>query len=726
MLDIKTLIIGEMIVSLLLWAILVFYRKNQKTYDGFGQWANGTLLIAVGYLTFILRPLIPLWISVVLSNGLFILAAIVRLDGTSRFVKKQKLNLFYYLITVVVVGILLLNLFVFDNIAFRGLIFSIAMFSILILTASFFLEKEFRGNRLFIAIGIMIGAWGILLLFRGILWMVYPDTGIFENRFFNSIYFLAAQFLNFGTGISFLLINSQRLENELKDTEERFRLAVQSVADVVFDYNIPDGTIWWSEKIDSLLGYDHGEFPRTIEAWEGILHEDDRARINARLEMHLSAQQPYGPVEYRVRKKDRQVLYWLVNNHTVFSKQGKPLKMIGACTDITEQKKLAEKVYQIQKYENIGMLAGGIAHDFNNILTSILGNVELAMMETGVTLKTSSFLKSAENGCEKAALLVKQILDYSGRGAIVLETINLNYEIPDILKMIETSIPENVTVQFSKKSNLPSIQADASQIKQVIMNLVYNSIEAIFKKTDGIVNISTGSEYYKSQDLESPWTDKTLTAGDYVYVNVTDNGCGMDEKAISKIFDPFYTTKFIGRGLGLSAVLGIVRGHKGAIKVSSNLSQGTSISIFFPASVNSEPIATAEPVNGLSGSILIIDDDEDIVEIGSKMTETIEFEPVGALSGNSALAIFRKAHDEGKSFNCVLLDMIMPGMNGDDVIDELINIDPDVKVIIISGYSEEEMLIRFNGKKIHGFLQKPFKYGDFKDKIMATVNYNKT
>jgi PAS domain S-box-containing protein len=390
--------------------------------------------------------------------------------------------------------------------------------------------------------------------------------------------------------------------------------------------------------------------------------------------------------------------------------------------DVSEEKRLAdenkrieEQMLHSQKLESMGVLAGGIAHDFNNILTSIIGNADLALMRLNPESPVLENLQRIENAAGRAAELAKQMLAYSGRGKFIIENIDMNRLVEEMLHMLEVSISKSAVLRLHLHRPLPTVEVDATQIRQVIMNLVINASEAIDEKS-GVIAITSGCMECDRNYLKDVWLDENLRTGLYVYLEIADTGCGMDNGTMEKIFDPFYTTKFTGRGLGMAAVLGIVRGHKGAIKVFSEPGKGSSFKILLPASGKPEEIFNVSSNDKEwqgSGTVLLVDDEETIRAIGSEMLRELGFQVVTAEDGRHALEIFK----EGSDFSFVILDLTMPHMDGEQTFRELRRIRPDIPIIMSSGYNEQEVTQRFIGKGLAGFIQKPYKLTTFMDTI---------
>ncbi|MBT0663471.1 PAS domain S-box protein [Geobacter pelophilus] len=381
-----------------------------------------------------------------------------------------------------------------------------------------------------------------------------------------------------------------------------------------------------------------------------------------------------------------------------------------------EKRLLEDKMRHSQKLESLGVLAGGIAHDFNNILTAVIGNADIALMQISPESPIVENLRRIESAATRATDLARQMLAYSGKGKFVIESIDMNRLIEEMGHMLEVSISKKAVLSFSLTRPLPLVEADATQLRQVLMNLVINASEAIGERS-GVISIATGSMECNSAFLRDVWLEDNLPGGVYVYVEVSDNGCGMDKETMKRIFDPFFTTKFTGRGLGMAAVLGIIRGHKGLIKIYSEPGQGSVFKILLPSTSKPEEQANEtrdarESWQG-RGLVLFVDDEETVCDIGSEMLKMLGFEVITALDGREALDVFQR-HPE---ISLVIIDLMMPHLDGEQTFTELRKLRPDLKVIMSSGYNEQEVTQRFLGKGISGFIQKPYRLSDLETVI---------
>ncbi len=396
---------------------------------------------------------------------------------------------------------------------------------------------------------------------------------------------------------------------------------------------------------------------------------------------------------------------------------------LSAWTDLTERKdeeakrlEFERQLLHTQRLESLGVLAGGIAHDFNNLLMAIVGNLDILLMNLPAESPLHNGIEQALKASRRAADLTRQMLAYSGRGRFVLRPLDLGELVRENARLFRTAISRTITIDLVAAAGLPLIEADPGQVQQVVMNLIINASEAIGEQS-GQVKISTGVQACEEADLRSSRLNEKPPPGKFVYLEVSDTGCGMDEQTQQCIFDPFFSTKFVGRGLGMPAVLGIVRGHGGAIFMESAPGKGTTIRVLFPAKEIREERTVREPsrpVATFSGTVLVVDDDEIVRSVCMDLLHHLGFSTIEAKDGDQALAIFGERAEE---ISCVILDLTMPRRDGVGTFQEMKRRRPDVKVILCSGYSEQESLSRFAGEGLAGFLQKPYQLGELKDRI---------
>ncbi|MBI5093551.1 MAG: PAS domain S-box protein [Candidatus Hydrogenedentes bacterium] len=399
---------------------------------------------------------------------------------------------------------------------------------------------------------------------------------------------------------------------------------------------------------------------------------------------------------------------------------GKSVGRVWSFRDITDQR-LAEEERQrfesqllhSQKLESLGVLAGGIAHDFNNILTSILGNTELALNDIAPEAPVHSTIRMIEVSARRAAELTRQMLAYSGKGTFYVEPIRLSDKVQELIVLLETSISKKCQLTRQLADDLPFINADATQIRQVIMNLIINASEAI-GDSQGEITVTTGAMDCDREYLSDSYLDDQLPAGRYVFLEVGDTGCGIASDVRARLFDPFFSTKFPGRGLGLAAVMGIVRSHRGVVRVTSNPGHGASFRVLFPAAARDtasagKPADYAYPPRNVTGTVLVVDDEQMVRDLAKTTMERAGFSVLTAVDGRDGVDVFRQHASE---IDVVLLDMTMPHMDGGEAFREIRRLRSDAKIVLSSGYSEEDAMGRFGELGLAGFIQKPYRITD--------------
>jgi len=387
-----------------------------------------------------------------------------------------------------------------------------------------------------------------------------------------------------------------------------------------------------------------------------------------------------------------------------------------------EHQEMVMQLQHAQKLESLGILAGGIAHDFNNLLAGIMGNTSLALLELPRTSPARPLLQRVEKTAQVASELTRQMLAYSGRGRFVIERVDLSELVEEMTRLLEVSLTSRAVVRFDIASDLPAVEVDPSQIRQVVMNLVTNASDAV-QGTSGSITVRTGAVRADERYLASYWLADGVGPGDYAFLEVSDTGKGMTPEVQSRLFDPFFTTKATGRGLGMAAVIGIVRGHKGAIKVYSEPGAGTTIKVLLPTSEGPSlsgdhpELGPARPVEG--ALVLVVDDEETVRTIACQVLERVGCRTVSAADGRRGVELFEQGKDE---IDLVLLDLTMPIMDGEEAFRRIRRARPDVPVILTSGYNEQDTTARFAGKGLAGFLQKPWTAQALQEIVASTLD----
>ncbi|MDB4976324.1 MAG: sensory box histidine kinase/response regulator, partial [Myxococcaceae bacterium] len=370
------------------------------------------------------------------------------------------------------------------------------------------------------------------------------------------------------------------------------------------------------------------------------------------------------------------------------------------------------QLLHVQKLESLGVLAGGIAHDFNNLLAVILGRAELAAAL--VTDDARAHLAIVQETALEARMLTKQLLGYSGKGKFMVQVVDLNQLLESMMQLLRATVSRAITLSFELPAESQIVEADLTQVRQVVLNLVTNAAEAIGERV-GTVTIRTRSIELDHAFLLKHRAQPLVPEGRYVAIEVEDTGSGMDERVRSKLFDPFFTTKFAGRGLGLAAVLGIVTSHRGTIAVNSRPGTGTLFSVLLPAARNGAQPAGEEAKRNSSkppterATILVVDDEKAVRATMRAALESLGHEVMMAASGREACDLFRQHKDV---IQLIVLDLTMPEMNGEQTLRALQLIDQDVRVLVTTGYAEEDVRERFKSGELAGFLAKPFVRGE--------------
>lgn len=497
----------------------------------------------------------------------------------------------------------------------------------------------------------------------------------------------------------------------LINSELRYRAVVEDQTEIV-SRHLPDGTFvfasgvycrFFGVKAEDLLG----------KHWQPVVHPDDVAHINDEL-TKLSPDNPVVHIENRVTDGEGRLRWMEFVNRGFFSPDGRLLEMQAVGRDISARRALEEenrvRVEQVtQRRESLGLLAGGIAHDFNNLMTGVLGFASMARFELPQHLPAQGHLNEIERAARRAAELCRQLLAYAGKGRVSTETLDLNTLVEDVVALLKLTISKKAVLHLELAHALPAINGDPTQLRQVLLNLVLNASDATGARS-GLIIVSTGLVRASAEYLAEFHGGEPLSEGDYVFLEVRDNGCGMSPETMSQIFSPYYTTKLTGRGLGLSAVLGIVRGHGAGIKVYSELGVGSSFKLLFP-------IAPGQAVSPIAVKrarlmrfskpwlVLVADDEETVRAFVARLLESFGLTVLLASNGQEGLQLFGQHAAE---ISLALLDLTMPRLGGADMLREMHLLRPQLPVVLMSGYNPEELQMRYAGRGFVGYLQKPF------------------
>ncbi len=512
-------------------------------------------------------------------------------------------------------------------------------------------------------------------------------------------------------------LTEQKRNQEIVAAEKLARSILEQAAEAILVID-PDGRVSRASRAaEGLAGA-----PVVLRKFDELFQIALASGVDYRLRDILAATESGAirDVEATALTPDGRKTDLLLSAALLSGPQAGPLGCVVTLTDISERKRREERLQQAQKLESIGLLAGGIAHDFNNLLVGVIGNASLALDTLPAGHPVAEQLHGVVKAGEQAAHLTRQMLAYSGKGQFVVEPLNLSDLIPEMSALVQPSISKKIAIHYQLDPDLPPIRADRGQMQQVFMNLVLNAAEAIGSGA-GLVSVKTGVQDLDEADTRLNQESADARPGKHVYLEVRDTGCGMDPATQARIFEPFFSTKFTGRGLGLAAVSGIVRAHKGAIQISSGPGKGSCFTVLFPeakGAVVETPAEDARPAPTGTGTILVVDDEEVVRDMAKKALKVHGFDVLLASGGLEAIDIFKRHPGD---ISLVLLDLGMPGMSGDEVLPELHKIRPQVNVLVSSGYAETETMALFKGHRVSGFVQKPYASRHLVEKVKSAL-----
>lgn len=503
----------------------------------------------------------------------------------------------------------------------------------------------------------------------------------------------------------------KQAEEELKSMARRLRLATDSAHLAVWDWNVRDNAMLWDDRMYEMYGIEKDKVPLRVEMWVNSLHPDDRERATGECQAALRGEKDFDTV-FRICRPDGTVRHIKANGLVIRGADGSAEQMIGVNADVTDQvvaqaeKAILEgQLLQAQKMESIGRLAGGVAHDFNNMLQVILAQAQLALIDMSATDPLHENLVEIRNAAARSADLTRQLMAFARKQTVARRLLDLNRTVTGMLKMLQRLLGEDIHLRWHPAPDLWQVRMDPSQVDQILANLCVNARDAI---TDtGKITIETGNA---TIDEEYCRHNPAFRPGDYVRVTVSDNGRGMSKETMSHIFEPFFTTKEYGAGigLGLATVYGIVKQNEGFINVYSEPGMGTTFAIYLPRHANAAaqavPSCAEEPVRGGKETILLVEDEASILKIS---TTLLTMQGYCVIPVNTPADAIRAA-GEGTAIDLVITDVVMPGMNGHDLVDKLQALHPQLKCLYMSGYTAD--VIAHHGVLDEGvhFIQKPF------------------
>jgi PAS domain S-box-containing protein len=523
-----------------------------------------------------------------------------------------------------------------------------------------------------------------------------------------------------------------QLMDEIKMLRQRvttLEQAVESAGLGIWDHDLVSDKVIRNERWAEMLGYTLEELESNANTWRNLVHPDDMPVVNQIAAEHEAGRTPFFQVEHRLRSKSGE-WKWILNWGKVVErdKDGRPLRATGTHLDITERKqeeekrlKLEAQIQQTQKFESLNLMAGSIAHNFNNLLMVMLGNLELALDSLPPLSPERKDIENAEKAAKHAAELSNLMLTYVGHRQMAMQELDISDIIKGMSEILELALSKKAILKFKAELTPALFKGDPAQIRQVVMNLVSNAAEAV-GDNEGTIKLTTGTMFCDRSCFPLPFQNENLPEGDYVYLEVADTGCGMDQETQEKIFDPFFTTKFQGRGLGMAVVLGILRAHRGTILLDSQPGEGTTIRILFPSLEASEKTESAAPGDKFKwkgkGTVLMIDDDTDVLLVGERMLKRLGFQVLTTPDAAEGIEIFKKL---ANNLDCVLINLSMPKIDGVELFHKLREIRTNIPIIICSGYTEDQVMNRFQENKPEGFIQKPYRIKQLEDKIKMII-----
>lgn len=519
------------------------------------------------------------------------------------------------------------------------------------------------------------------------------------------------------------VLHRKQAEEQLNRSESRLRAITSSMPDYLVQVN-RDGTVTYVNRAPD--GYESSEI--VGRAASEFVHADYQVQFEQFVEQVWLTGSSHECELVAIGSRGTHRWYSIRSNPVMID--GRVVSVLLCARDIdaskraqTEWQKLSSRLQEAQKLESLTVMAGGIAHDFNNLLMGVLGNAGLALMdlERGAEVSLSEKLEDIVDAAQKASELIHQMVAYAGRSSLDFERVDLNSVVDELRELMRAGVPRKVELRFDCPEGLPLIDADASLVSQGVMNLVINAAEAIGDQT-GTIEIRTGRLACEADYLYECVLGESLAAGEYVFLDVSDTGGGMDEAVQMRIFDPFFTTKRTGRGLGMAAVLGVARSHGGGIRLSTEAGKGATVRLLFPLAgagrLHRSPDNRAVLDWKGSGTVLLVDDDAMVRSVAKQMLERIGFSVLTATDGLEGVETFREHADE---IRLVVMDMMMPRLTGAEALTELQKTRPGVPVLLASGYYDNQTTQRWEKAGFTGFIQKPYMLEDLARKIQETL-----
>ncbi len=487
-------------------------------------------------------------------------------------------------------------------------------------------------------------------------------------------------------------------ERALREALLSLTQATQAGGVGLWDWDLRTDEVHFSDEWKRQLGYHPDEISNRYEEWRSRVHPDDLERTLERVRAKIADPEVTYDVEFRLQHKDGSYRWILAQSSIILGDDGTPHRMLGSHVDITERRRLEERVRESEKLEVIGTLAAGIAHDFNNLLAAITGNLSVLREAPPDDAEIPELHKELEDATRRASALTYQLLSHAKGGSPIRDVTSVRELVVESARFVTRG--SSCRCVFDVADDLSAVEADVGQLNQVINNLVINAMQVM--PSGGTIGIGARDV------VVQPGDPLALSAGRYVRITVTDEGTGISPEDLPRIFDPFFTTKASGSGLGLSSSQAIVAGHGGGITVASTVGEGTTFAVYLPAST-ATPRARAEPQTVVgSGRVLVMDDDPSLRQVFRRMLERLGYACDVSADGGEALRHYREAMDAGQRYDAVILDLTVPGGEGGArVLPPLKRLDPDVVAIVTSGYTDADVLERYEAYGFRGRILKP-------------------
>jgi PAS domain S-box-containing protein len=526
-------------------------------------------------------------------------------------------------------------------------------------------------------------------------------------------------------GVTFSVLDVSK-EKERENQVREGRRLLASLMDSLpgMAYRCKLDTDWTMEFVSKgcleLTGYEPNALLGNRDlSFASLIHPDDRERVQLEISGTPVAQ-PF-TLEYRINRASGEER-WVWERGKKISGSSSEAEMVeGFIIDVTERKRLDEHIIQLKKAESLGVMAGGVAHDFNNILAIIMGNSEMAIDAAGDRPDVRSCLNQIMAAGEKAATLCRKLLYFCGSNRVVESCVDINRMIQEVLPLLRSMIAPDVRFNVESGEDLPPIKADPTEVRQVLMQLIINSAESYGGKP-GVVEVASGSAYLDGKRLPHHAAGESSISGWCAWIKVSDRGCGMDDNVRARMFDPFFSTKFTGRGMGLAAVQGIIASLNGCITVASKPGRGTSITAYFPVTDAAARVGFGAPVKPVTVSsappaqtVLVVDDDPTLLSLTRTMLERENIRVVSAVDGLDACERFLRHRDE---IDLVLMDLTMPRLDGIGAAQRMLAERKDLRIVFTTGYSEDDITRRIDPALIEGILLKPYT----RDDLLRYVN----